>query len=186
MEPTLIYTCLLVLAVLVALNLKLTLHLFELIRNPSLLNPPFLPRQIGEPMANLTGRTLAGQSVDLQSVEGATAMLFLSSRCPQCKQKLPELEAMIPLLQDAGLTLWLVTSERKRHFVKLLNHSPLLEHVVLVNSKAYQQVNPTLSTPYYLFVNHITELEAGGVIGDEDWQSFAQQMDEIRQEEAAA
>ena len=43
-----------------------------------------------------------------------------------------------------------------------------------------------MSTPYYLFVNHLTELQAGGVIGDEDWQSFVQQMDEMREEDAAA
>lgn len=186
MEVSLIYTCLLVLAILVALNLKLTLHLFELIRNPSILNPPFLAREIGEQLPTLKGKTLVNEVVELSGIEQATVLLFLSSRCPQCQEKLAEIESLIPLLEEAGLTLLLVTNEPKRHIVKFLKNGPLLENVLLVNKTSYKQINPTLSTPYYLFVNHLTQLEAGGVIGDEDWQSFLQQMDDMRQEEAVA
>lgn len=186
MEMSLLYTCLVVLAVLVALNLKLTLHLFELIRNPRLLNPPFLATEIGEPIFNLKGRTLSNKAIELTLIEQATALLFLSSRCPQCKEKLSEIEALVPLLKGAGLTLFLVTNEPKRHFVKFLKNSSLLEHALLIDKTSYKNVNPTMSTPYYLFVNHLTELQAGGVLGDEDWQSFIQQMDEIRTEDAAA
>lgn len=186
MEMSLLYTCLVVLAVLVALNLKLTLHLFELIRNPTLLNPPFLASEVGEPIANIKGRSLSKKAIELTQIEQAIALLFLSSRCPQCKEKLPEIEALVPLLKDAGLTLLLVTNEPKRHLVKFLKNTSLLDHVFLIDKASYKSVNPTMSTPYYLFVNHLTELQAGGVIGDEDWQSFVQQMDEMREEDAAA
>lgn len=186
MESSLIYTCLAVLAILVALNLKLTLHLFELVRNPSILNPPFLAREIGEPIPALTGQSLANTTVELSDLKQAAALLFLSSRCPQCQEKLSEIAALTPLLEEAGLTMWLVTNEPKRHFAKFLNNGPLQEHVILLDKGLYKQINPTLSTPYYLFINHLTQLEAGGVIGDDNWQSFLQQMDDIRQQGAVA
>lgn len=186
MEVSLIYICLTVLALIVALNLKLTLHLFELIRNPALLNPPFLPTEVGELMPDVTGKVQYKQSMSLTATKQATVLLFLSSRCPKCQQKLSEIEALLPLLDEAGLHLLLVSYEPKRHFAKFLKGGPLLDYVWQVNHKQYKLINPTQSTPYYLFVNHLTELEAGGVIGDEDWLSFLQQMDEIRQQEAVA
>ncbi len=186
MEMSLIYTCLIILVILVALNLKLTLHLFELIKDPSILNPPFLPRQLGDEMPELLGSNLDKQPVALSEVQQASVLLFLSSKCPKCKEKLIEIKALLPLLENAGLTMFLVTNEPKRHIAKFLENNDLLDKVFTVDNKSYKQINPTLSTPYYLFVNHLNQLEAGGVIGDEDWLSFIEQMDEIRQQEAVA
>lgn len=186
MEVSLIYICLFTLALLVALNFKLTLHLFEMIKDPSLLNPPFLAREIGDEMPEIKGKTLSKESLTLTQVEQPSVLLFLSSRCPKCKDKVTEIEALLPLLDDAGLSMFLVTNEPSRHITKFLSNDALSEKVLQISSKQYKQINPTLSTPYYLFINHLTQLEAGGVIGDEDWLSFLQQMDEIRQQDAAA
>lgn len=186
MEASLLYTCLIILALLVALNLKLTLHLFELIRDPSLLNPPFLARPVGDFMPEIEGKSANNTPVHLAELGQASVLLFLSSRCPQCKEKLAEIQALIPAADDAGLSLLLVTQEPLRHFSKFLQHELLLNQVVKVSSKQYKQLNPSISTPYYLFIDHLNQLQAGGVIGDEDWLSFSEQMSEVEQQEAVA
>ncbi len=50
----------------------------------------------------------------------------------------------------------------------------------LANMKNYKQLNPSVSTPFYLFVDHLGQLTSGGSIGDEDWLSFMTQMEEIK------
>ena len=50
----------------------------------------------------------------------------------------------------------------------------------------YRKLNPTMSSPSYLFVNHEGIIEAAGLIGDEDWLALVDQLHADIAEERAA
>ncbi|MNN93726.1 hypothetical protein D3C81_2122260 [compost metagenome] len=50
----------------------------------------------------------------------------------------------------------------------------------------YRRVNPLMSSPSYVFVNHEGTVEAAGLIGDEDWLALAEQLNAEPSQERAA
>ncbi|WP_341503679.1 hypothetical protein [Gallaecimonas sp. GXIMD4217] len=181
-DSTLIYTILAILSVSVAINLKLTFRILQLMRNP----PPqdtalaFAP---GDAVPEIRGKRLAdAQAMSLDHSGRASVLLFLSSRCPKCREKLPEIAALVPRLGPAGLDLWLLTTERKGRLEEFLGDGPLMALALKVSGRAYKQLNPALASPFYLFLDHQGQLQAGGMIGDADWQSFIEQMAEFGDE----
>ena len=177
MEMTLIYIVLVILCLSVALNLKLTLKLNAKIGFLSSNDNSLSSIAIGEKIPLLTGKTFFNkQWTHLQNVEQSSVLIFLSSDCPQCKEKISEIEAIVPLLPDEGLTLKLISHESKRRIKHFFGDSPLLNDVVITSKKQYKALNPRDSSPFYLFVDHAYQLQAVGFIGDEDWLSFIDQI----------
>ena len=182
MDNTLLITILTVLALSVALNLKLTFALQKSLRN--LISEGALPfaLPIGEKVPTVTGKRLSDKQVlTLPSETEASVFLFLSSTCPKCKSKFPEIENFLPLLADASLNLWLVSQEPSWRLKRFLRKSALTGHVLMVDSQAFKSLNPNQVSPYYLFLDHTACLEAAGLIGDENWLSFLEQMNEMKE-----
>ncbi|WP_102794633.1 hypothetical protein [Bowmanella denitrificans] len=182
MEQSLLYLCLLLLALGLALNLKLTFYLYYRIHNPP---PPVALTQVppGERLVLPKARQwLSGCKVELEADQQARVLLFLSSRCDKCREKLPQLSTLPPLAEQAGVRLWLLSTEPDKRLRRFLTDSPLIDHLLKLDKKAYQSLNPSWSSPFYLFIDHAGYLQAAGTIGDEDWQSFMQQMDEVSSE----
>ncbi len=73
-----------------------------------------------------------------------------------------------------GFFVYFVARPFTKRLLRLSGALPLL-----ANKKNYKQLNPSISTPFYLFVDHLGQLTAGGTIGDDDWLSFMSQMEEI-------
>ncbi|WKE64857.1 redoxin domain-containing protein [Gallaecimonas kandeliae] len=176
---------LLILSLSVALNLALSFRILRLLREPPVAQDP-LPVTPGELLTPVRGRTLEGSPILLNHQGRASALLFLSSQCPKCREKLPELTALTGLLEPAGLDLWLVSNEGQGRLNRFLADTPLAPLTLRVGVKAYKKLNPSLSSPFYLFVDHEGRLQAGGTVGDPDWQSFLDQMGQIRLELAAS
>ncbi|MED5523264.1 MAG: redoxin domain-containing protein [Pseudomonadota bacterium] len=176
---------LLLLSLSVALNLYLTFRILRRLDEPPQI-PELLPTVPGGPLAAVIGKSLQGTKLALGQEGKASALLFLSSQCPKCREKLPQITELAELAEPAGLQLWLVSTESSARLRRFLASTPLLSRVVRVAARQHKRLNPTLSSPFYLFVDHLGQLEAGGHIGDENWQSFAEQMQQIRQELAAS
>ena len=186
MDAGLLYTILAILTVSVALNLKLTFSLMHVLGRLALPELGENELEVGELVPEFKGKFLAsGEKVIFDQNSQASVLLFLASKCPKCRQKLPEIQRMLPILEDTGLRTWLISNEPKWPLKRFLGMTPLFARTVLVNKKDYKILNTKLSSPYYLLIDQSGSLQASGLIGDENWLSFQSQMDELAAEAAA-
>lgn len=170
---------LLLLALSVALNLKLSLHLLGIVNELRTVARAASMPAPGEALDAFGGKRLAdGAPLTLGGDGQPAVLLFLSSACPKCRHKLPEIARLAPLARDAGVALWLVSLEPGWRLRRFLQASPLAASTVRVAAADYAMLNPLMSSPSYLFVSAAGTLDARGMIGDEDWRSFCEQMDQ--------
>lgn len=174
MESQIIYLSLGLLAFGLALTLKLAMAARK---EPE----PALALAPGDSVQAIEGRAFAGGRKMTLPVSGQpAALLFLSSRCPKCREKIPELESLMDAARDAGLAIWLVSEEPAFRLRAFLGGSPLTALAVRTRLRDYKRINPTLLSPAYLFVDHEGSVEAAGFIGDENWTALQYQLTEER------
>lgn len=165
------------LALLLALNLKLTFTLYRKVRHlPGVIYIPE-PLVTGTKLPMLSGKSLL--SVELKPVwqNGyATAVLFLASRCSKCREKLDELPILFNLAEGSGLEIKLITSESARQYRRFLTDVQLARNCIRIRQSDYLQLNPQQMSPAYLFVDQQGVVEATGLIGDETWMQFCEQL----------
>jgi peroxiredoxin len=182
MAPELHTLVLIILVISVAINLKLTFILIRRVNPLVMANTPELTCDIGEKLPAFNAYTYEKKAFDVSRLNKACALIFLSSRCPQCKEKLKDIRDILPNLTPAGLELRLVSLESRRRLKSFFETQDLLEKCLLTDKSNYLSLNPRSKTPFYLFVDHNGHLEAAGTLGDENWQGFLQQMQHIEQE----
>lgn len=159
-----------------ALNLVLTLKVLSAART-MVVNATAPPRpHVGERVTVAEGRSLEGARIALPEAGRANALLFLSSRCPKCRGKVPEISGMAPLAANAGLRITVVTMESRRRLHGLLGPG-LAAACVRVRGRQYRVLNPSMSTPFYLFIDAEGTLVARGDIGDDGWHRLRDQLD---------
>ncbi|WP_164557998.1 peroxiredoxin family protein [Massilia atriviolacea] len=181
MDSDVLAVILLLLALSVALNLTLSLHLLKVVASLSAAAKAASILPLGEEVGAFTGKSLVGGAPLTVGGDGQPAvLLFLSSACPKCRHKLPEIARLAPLAQQAGVALWLVSVEPGWRLRRFLQATALDAHAVRVAAAEYEMLNPLMSSPSYLFVSQDGTLDARGMIGDEDWRSFCEQMDEVQ------
>jgi len=174
MEAQIIYLSLGLLAFGLALTLKLAMAARKVAE-------PAVALEAGETVPAIDGRALAGGAGLTLPVPGQpAALLFLSSRCPKCREKIPELERLLPAARDAGLAIWLVSEEPAFRLRAFLGSSPLRDLAVRTRLRDYKRINPTLLSPAYLFVDHEGGIDAAGFIGDDNWTALQHQLTEER------
>ncbi|MGH8051864.1 MAG: peroxiredoxin family protein, partial [Arenimonas sp.] len=150
------------------------------VRNMLMANELPFTLPVGEKVPVIDCKLLAtGETVTVSGTGQAIVLVFLSSTCPKCREKLPEMERLLPLLQVAGVNMWLVSQESKWRLKHFLKETSLSAIATRVHKHDYKVLNPTQTSPYYLFIDHTGCLEAGGLIGDDNWLSFCAQMDEM-------
>lgn len=173
-----IYVALCIVALLLALNLVLTFSLAKRLDNAGILvSPPqhvALENTVVSPFRakKLTDKAMVSLPSELQPA----VWLFLSSQCPKCHDTLPLLEQLLPLCDGAQVHLQLLTMESRKPMLHFLAGSALLQNSFVLRRKDYLKLNPALVSPGYLFINHEGRVEAEGIIGDTNWQSFEQQL----------
>lgn len=171
---------LLVLALSVALNLKLTFSLLATVR--ALADGPPVPPEAGMPLPAVVGRALLSRAeVALPAGQRAGVLLFLSSQCPKCRTKLPEIDSLLAPARVAGVDIFMASQEPAWRLRRFLRQTGLAQVTVRLGRGGYRRLNPRLMSPAYLFVGHDGIVQAGGMIGDDDWRSFCAQMDEARE-----
>lgn len=180
MEASALLVAIAVLAFSVALNLWLTLRVLRATRSFVAAQGASLTPPIGQKIPEVAGRRIDnGGRVSLPDGEQPAVLLFLSSTCPKCREKLPEISKVLALREEARLALWLVSREPAWRLRRFLRGTGLASVTLRVALQSYKALNPTLTSPYYLFLDEKGALVAGGLVGDEDWQSFQAQMAEI-------
>ncbi|MCY0913441.1 redoxin family protein [Massilia sp. H27-R4] len=181
MDGDVLAVILLLLALSVALNLKLSLKLSKAVDSLSAAAKAAALAPLGGPVPAFTGKLLDGGAPVTVGGDGqAAVLLFLSSACPKCRQKLLGIEHLAPLAHDAGVALWLVSVEPAWRLRRFLQSTALAGSTVRVAAADYEMLNPVMSSPSYLFVSAAGTLDARGMLGDDDWRSFCEQMDETR------
>ncbi|GJI95977.1 hypothetical protein RugamoR57_26950 [Duganella caerulea] len=182
MDSQILYLTLALLALGLALNIKLTLSVLHTTRRERE-TPEELPP--GAPLPQVQARALQGGVVHRLGAEGqASALLFLSSKCPKCKTKLAEIGSMLEPAEQAGLDIWIVSHEPGWRLRQFLRGFPLTRALRLT-MRDYRLLNPTLASPAYMMVNHEGVLEAAGMIGDDNWLDLRAQLAESAETTAA-
>ncbi|WP_215403998.1 hypothetical protein [Janthinobacterium sp. JC611] len=141
----------------------------------------------GQPLPAVYARPLAGGARFQPGASGqAAVLLFLASRCPKCEEKLAGIERLLPLARDAGLALWLLSEEPARRLLAFLPGKQLRAATARLALRDYRRVNPLMSSPSYVFVNYQGQVEAAGLIGDDDWLALVGQLHAEPSQERAA
>ncbi|MCA1859624.1 hypothetical protein LE191_05825 [Janthinobacterium sp. HSC-3S05] len=184
MDATTLQLVLAALAFALAGNIWLTLAVLRASRRERIAPAALVP---GEPLPAVQARPLAGGARFQPGAGGqAAVLLFLASRCPKCGEKLAGIEQLLPLAREAGLALWLISEEPARRLRAFLPGKALRAATARLTLRDYRRVNPLMSSPSYVFVNHEGTVEAAGLIGDEDWLALTEQLNAEPSQERAA
>ena len=178
MDSTLLWFAVAVIALVLSLNLWLTFRLFLALKYIRLKQEVPEPRQVGEttPVFNATRLSDATDIPMAQYAEYAKVYVYLSTECSKCKGKLPELADTIESVGNEGVKMWIVSNESQRRVKDFLNSALLWRSAMLVEDSMYTQLNPLRASPYYQFVDNQNVLQAQGMIGDDNWMRFREQL----------
>lgn len=177
-DSTLLAALVAALAVLLAFNLFLSLRLTRMVNALAHVRlPDTVP--IGEPLPGFHARRLVdGRRLRRDALLGgeAAVLVFLSPGCKACLQRQPELDRMRPLMEAAGVALWVVAQGRPQRLRDYFASTRLLSRVVRVGARDLRRLNPRLAAPFYIFVGADGIVQASDRIGDDNWLSFREQI----------
>ena len=177
MDDQVLYPALAALCAAVALNLKLTI---AALRAARAMADPALPLAPGQQVPVVAARRLTGRHgrhpLRLAGAGHAWALLYLSSQCPKCRDKLADIDLLLDAAEEAGLAMWLVSEEPGWRLRRFLRGRRLPQRTAMVSRRDYKRLNPNHASPAYQFVNHEGVLEATGFIGDADWLALRAQL----------
>lgn len=178
LDPTLLLSLFAALAVLLACNLFLTLRLARMVNALARARlPDTVP--IGEPLPRFHARRLVeGRRVRSDALLGdeAAVLVFVSPGCKACLARQPELDRMRPLMDEAGVALWVVAQSRPQRLRDYFASTGLLPRVLRVGDRDLRRLNPKYSAPFYIFVGADGVVQASGQVGDDNWLSFRDQI----------
>ena len=140
--------------------------------------PETVALPIGEALPAVQAhRATTGERISTSDMAGrAAVVVFLAASCKACNEKLPQLEQLRTQMRAENVALWIIGMDSPRRMKHWLARSPLLEHLLLMQSKPRRLLNPTSGSPFYIFIDHRQTVQASGFLGDADWQSFLEQM----------
>ena len=183
MDNNLLVLVLIVLTLATALNLFLILRLAAIVRpEPVPAPPPTVP--LGEAVPPFEGRRErdGGRVRSADLVGQPMVLVFLSSGCASCREKVPELLQILPGVRHAGIALWIIPPTAVHDLPTGIADSPLRDHVLALDAATARLLNPANAAPFYLFIDDKMIAKASSYVGDEDWRSFVGQMQEAASE----
>ena len=181
LDPILISGLVVVLTLALAFNFFLYLRMSKLVTQLVFARlPDSVP--IGETLPDFHGcLVMDGRRISAADMlaEEATVLVFLSRGCEKCRQRLPELERMLPLMQEAKVSLWVIGTGQKRLLRKYFETTVLLPQVLQIHAKYQRLLNPKYAAPFYIFIDPQRVVQASSLIGDDDWLSFRSQIGDM-------
>ena len=163
----------------VALNFWLTFRLMGTVRRLPMAQgetaPPLSP---GTVLTDVSLDRITDQSkVTLSTYpEHAKVLVFLNSKCTHCQATLPELRAAVQKSHDLGVLIWIVSTEKRARMKSFLQDEALLGTTLRASEATFEYLNPQGAFPYYLFVDAEHTVQAEGMLGDENWGNFMEQL----------
>lgn len=180
-DPTLLAALVAALAVLLAFNLFLSLRLTRMVNALARAQlPDTVP--IGAQLPAFHARRLVdGHRIRSDALLGdeAAVLVFVSPGCKACLARQPELDRMWPLMESAGVALWVVVQGRPQRLRDYFASTRLLPRVVRVGDRDLRRLNPKYAAPFYIFVGADGVVQASGQIGDDNWLSFREQIGDV-------
>lgn len=181
MDHQLIEVILGVLILSVALNLLLTFRIFSVLKEIPMPDTSQVFLEAGDLLPDFRGQTLIEKNEVLSNHldKQPMVMVFVAPGCPKCKSKLPEIKQMLPSMQQVGVQFWLVGMGGRWTVKRFLKGSGLTDKALLIDAEHRKKLNPNRSSPFYMFVDENSVLQASGLLGDENWLNFVEQMREV-------
>ena len=182
MDMTLLALLLLFLLAVVTLNLLLTIRLARQVQQLQQQRSegdalPFTASLESAVPAFSGRRLLDGAEISSEAMRGtASVLVFLSASCGDCRKLVPQLAALLPAMQQAGVVLLVIGLESEHRVRRFLGETPLFPHVLRLDLAERRLLNPRNSAPFYLFVDDQLQLKASHFVGDENWQLFIEQV----------
>lgn len=165
---SLIYLIITVLTGFIALNMFLTFKLLTYVKNQ-------------EEQARAHDLVAGEEISNLPLISNKPMVLvYIEPRCPKCIGKVPELEGLLQASNYAGVDLHITSIDKPRRIKKILKTSTLAQQLLTLTTKQHFMLNPFKVSPFYLFIDEQKKLQASGLIGDANWQSFSEQMAELQ------
>ena len=173
-DNSLTYFVLLVVTFATALNLFLTL------RGAAVQSAKRTRAPVGERVPAFVGRNLAdGRRVASKELLGRSlALVFLSPACPKCREKIADLQEILPATKTVGLNFWIAGALQADDLSQFLAGSPLLDYAFDIDQRTRRILNPLHATPYYVFIDDQLIVRVSDYLGDENWRDFIEQMRE--------
>lgn len=134
---------------------------------------------VGRPIPDFRGGAPDAEApVGREIFDGQPAVVaFVAAGCPKCRATVSSLREMLGAMARAGVALWIVPiGLERRDFPEVTQDTQLARHLLRIGLADCRRLNPHVTAPYYLFVDHLGVVQAAGVVGDEDWRSFAGQI----------
>lgn len=177
-SPQLSLILFIILFVLTSVNLVLSGRLIKALKRVQVNTGDRQPLPAGEVLPALEATQYSdGTEFDYAQInEEAKVFLFLHSHCPKCKTKLKEIDMLVEKSCGMGVSIWLLTEEKPRKFRTFLKNTSLFDRVLGLQEHVMMFFNPVQASPYYLFVDQNNVLQAEGLIGDDAWLDFSQQI----------
>ena len=160
-----------------AVNSFLIVRLSKIIQTaPGLRDLAFAPPTGSAAPAFRATKLSNGLPVTEKDLIGAPSVLiFLSARCPTCNSKIPEIAEIIPATKRHGIKVFVVGMENKGDVLDFVG-PPLLNDTLIMKRRWRKRLNPSESSPFYIFLNEAGIVEAAEHLGDENWRIFCNDM----------
>lgn len=140
----------------------------------------------GDIAPGFTAVTIEGDEVSLKNnyFNKSVVFIFMSSRCGSCKEKIPEIEKVIPIARDAGIEIVYVSNDdidATRAFFAGINGYPNIL-IAPRNSNPFMVDYKVPGTPYFCQVNSEGVIQTIGFF-DQKWSSLVLQWVGARTQE---
>ncbi|MEI4550935.1 hypothetical protein [Pseudoalteromonas spongiae] len=103
-------------------------------------------------------------------------LIFLQTNCPKCKSKLSRVVKIIERAAQAQVDVKIVLYGSETSIERFVGQHDLKSNILQLSQGDYLNLNPRQISPAYMFVNEQNEIEAQGMIDDENWQYFYQNI----------
>lgn len=160
------------------LNFLVTVALARRVNSKQLQNgislPPAPRLDVGQPAPSFSAEDLNQTTVTLANYAGrSVALIFVSPRCQPCRLKIPELQALQPNAQKAGVELLLVIDSNAGDARSFADELQIRLPVIV----APRQSNPLMedylasATPFYCLIDVSGRVASTGYF-DGEWQAL--------------
>lgn len=103
-------------------------------------------------------------------------LIFLQTNCPKCKSKLSKFIKIIEKATQVQVDVKIVLYGDEASIDSFVGSHDLKSNILQLSRSDYLSLNPRQISPAYMFVNEQNEIEVQGMVDDDNWQYFNQNI----------